>query len=60
MTGKRELMLTPDGRNTLSVRQFSDMSAFEYCKELFNSKSEERQEGLDLQAADIGGRNCGL
>jgi hypothetical protein len=57
MTGKREFVLTLEGRNTLSVRQSSDMSAFKYYKELLAPRV--RSDKRDLQAANIGDHNFG-
>jgi hypothetical protein len=33
MTGKEEFLSIPEGRNTLRVRQFSDISTAEFCHE---------------------------
>jgi hypothetical protein len=56
MTGREEFALMPEGRNTLSVRQFSDISASENYGE---SALKEREKECGLLAVNTGDRSYG-
>jgi hypothetical protein len=55
MTGREAFSSTPEGRNTLRVRQFSDISASEYCDE---SALRDRKEKGGLLVVSTGVRSC--
>jgi hypothetical protein len=56
MTGKEEFTPTPDGLNTLIVRQSSDMFVFGRCRNENEFTDREGDEGC-LQAVSTGDRN---
>jgi hypothetical protein len=57
MTGKDEPTPTPEGLNTLSVRQSSDIFASNCCRKENELRDREERRG-GLQAVGMGYRNC--